>query len=543
MKKRNISSIIIIILSLTIATSFIWGTVTDYSEKSGEPEWTLLIYFAADNDLENDIEDLLSTLEEIDNSEGKLEILVMVDKISSEGAWIYEIVDNKRTLVMEYFEKNTANSLVLEEFVEFGIQNYPSEKILLSIKGHGYGWRGICLDVTSDNLVMNTNDFVNALRGKGIDLLLLDGGAMASMEVAYELRNVVSYMIASETSIPSEGMPYDIFFDNLALNPEISVVDFAEEMVDDFYNENLLQDSATISVFNMSNIDLVGDAFRDVTKVLMGKMEQYRNIVAQSRDHSLIDPTGSILCTNYMVDGYKFFDEILSIPDSDLQRKIQKFEQIFNNSLISEAHSHQFRDIPHGLNLWFPPTLKKYQSEGATLNGQIYYDNCSLDFLSNSYWVHCLMDYYGVLPKSFNLTSDADSPDIDGCFTLNWTTSIRADTYSVFMDHSSITILNDSVTQIKSGLTCNSFKIENIENGTYYFVIAAYNEYIYRLSNCEGLSVQIPSNIDDDNNENPPEPIPPDTFGIYLTTFIIIGTILIGVISVTLYNRRVKIKR
>jgi hypothetical protein len=537
LKKRNLISLIIITFSLTITTSFSSVFATEHSEDSVESEWTLMIYFAADNDLENDVEDLLSTLEEIDNTEEGLKIIVMVDKLTSAGAWIYEIVENNRILIQEFSEKNTADSLVLEEFVHYCIENYPSEKTMLSIKDHGYGWRGICLDETSDSQVMNTNDFANALRGKGIDLLLLDGATMASIEVAYELRNIVSYMIASETTLPSAGLPYDIFISNLADHPEISVVDYAKEIVDEFSNEFALQDGASISVTDMLNIDLVGDTFNKITQALVDNMKKYRNIVAQSRDHSLVDPQGSVLCTNFMVDGYKFFDELLSIPDSDLQLAIQEFEQNFNNSLIAEWHSHQFRDIPHGLTLWFPPTINKYQSDGATLNGQIFYENCSLDMVSDSFWEHCLMDYYGMLPESFNLTSDADCPDNDGDFTLYWTSSLRADTYSIFRHNGLIIKLNESVMLIESKLTNNSYKIENMENGTYYYAIAACNEYIDRLSNCEEIFVQLPPNENIDNDE---EPL--DAFGLYLVTFIVIGTLSIGGISLILY-RRVKIKR
>ena len=105
------------------------------------------------------------------------------------------------------------------------------------------------------------------------------------------------------------------------------------EYVIEFENEFALQDGATISVFDMANIELIGEAFYGVTKVLMDQMQKNRNIVAQSRDHSLIDPMGTIWCTNFMVDCYKFFDELLSIPDSNLQKEILKFLIVINTSM------------------------------------------------------------------------------------------------------------------------------------------------------------------------------------------------------------------
>ncbi len=526
MNKREIFTILsILVLSINIPFTLVDG-IGNYEEDI-ESGWTILIYFAADNDLEDKIENLLLNLEEINNSEEKIKIVIMVDKLSSEGAWIYEIVNNERSLIASFEEKNTANPLCLEEFIQYGIENYPSEKIMLSIKNHGFGWRGICLDETNDNLIMNTDGFADSIKGNEIDLLLLDGESMASLEVAYELRNEVSYMVASESSIPSSGIPYDIIIGKLAQKPEMQPIEFAEEIVNIYYNEYILHDCFTISAINMSHINVVGDAFSKVTKILQEKMEKYRNIVAPARDHSLLGPDGVIASTNYLVDVYTLFDDLQFIPDPDLQNAIQKFEHIYNNSLIAEAHSRQFREIPHGLNLWFPPTLNKYQSDGATLNGQFIYHDCDLDIISKSDWVQCLMDYYGVLPESFELTSDADSPDDDGNFTLSWTDSVKSDMYSLYRYHSKITELNESLVLIESDLTSNSYKIENIQDGAYYYVIVAYNEYGYELSNYEYIIVEI---------------LPNKTNGIlpngFLLALIIIGILSIGVISVALYKKK-----
>ncbi len=529
MKKREIFSILII--STLIMSIFFTSVIgTGIKDLDSENDWTVLIYFAADNDLENTVEILLSDLEEINNSEEEISIVVMIDKLSSEGAWIYEIVNNKRSLIMSFEEKNSANPDTLEDFIQYVKENYPSEKTMLSLKNHGYGWRGICLDETNDNLIMNTDGLVNSLKGNEIDILLLDGESMASFEVAYELRNVVSYMVAPESSIPSDGMPYDKIIQTLIQNSGINPAEFAENIIDIYYTEYILHDCFAISAFNMSNIDIVGEAFSKVTNTLNDKMGQYRNIVAPARDHSLLGPDGVIASTNYMVDVYTFFNDLQLIPDPNLQNAIQEFEKIYNGSLIAEAHSRHFRDIPHGLNLWFPPTLIKYESEGATLDGQFIYHDCELDITTDSHWVKCLMDYYGVLPESFKLTTDADSPDDDGFYILSWTDSVKADTYSIYSYHNKIIELNESLSLIQSDLTSNSYNIENSQNGAIYYVIAAYNEYGYIISNCECVSVEIPPNEGDNYNGILPNPV--------LIAFIIIGILSISVIVAVAYKKR-----
>ena len=56
---------------------------------------------------------------------------------------------------------------------------------------------------------MNTTTMASVLDGKEFDWIYFDCCFMAGVEVAYELRNVTDYIVASATEIPAEGMPYD----------------------------------------------------------------------------------------------------------------------------------------------------------------------------------------------------------------------------------------------------------------------------------------------------------------------------------------------
>ncbi len=86
-------------------------------------------------------------------------------------------------------------------------------------------------------------------------------------------------------------------------------------------------------------------------------------------------------------------------------------------------------------------------------------------------------------PGAFTLTSDADSPDIDGAFNLTWTASDGADNYSVFSYNRFITWINDSTTIYANQSAIPPFPIIELESGDYYFVVVAYNEAGDTLSN------------------------------------------------------------
>lgn len=97
------------------------------------------------------------------------------------------------------------------------------------------------------------------------------------------------------------------------------------------------------------------------------------------------------------------------------------------------------------------------------------------------------------LPSSFVLTSEASPANSNNSFILNWTSSIRAINYSIYMHSTIITAINSSVTLLKSGLINNSYHVSLSENGTYYFVVVACNDAGNTSSNCIAVVVQITS--------------------------------------------------
>ena len=101
-------------------------------------------------------------------------------------------------------------------------------------------------------------------------------------------------------------------------------------------------------------------------------------------------------------------------------------------------------------------------------------------------------------PGNFSLSSDAGDPDINGNFTLNWTKSEDALNYSVFQYSSYITEINESLTTLIEGFTNNNLSLYDFMNGTYFFIVASYNEIGYTISNCISIIVAIPAPL------NPP---------------------------------------
>lgn len=62
----------------------------------------------------------------------------------------------------------------------------------------------------------------------------MDACLMANLEVAYEIRDAVRYLVASEELVPGHSWPYEEIFGALRANPDLSGADFARLVVDKY---------------------------------------------------------------------------------------------------------------------------------------------------------------------------------------------------------------------------------------------------------------------------------------------------------------------
>ncbi|MHA1188615.1 MAG: CARDB domain-containing protein, partial [Candidatus Heimdallarchaeota archaeon] len=95
-------------------------------------------------------------------------------------------------------------------------------------------------------------------------------------------------------------------------------------------------------------------------------------------------------------------------------------------------------------------------------------------------------------PGDFTLSSNAGEPDTDGIFALTWTTASGANSYSVYRSSSFITAIDGSVTLLANEITDLNYALSGYEDGTYYFIVVAYNDNGDTLSNCVEITVEKP---------------------------------------------------
>lgn len=105
---------------------------------------------------------------------------------------------------------NAADGDVLREFLQFGQDECPADRYVVSFFGHAAGPLGVFSDATPGSGTHDTlrlPQLVGAFRGTGrrIDVLLFRDCFMSCLESAYQLRTVTEFVVATQSLAPATG--------------------------------------------------------------------------------------------------------------------------------------------------------------------------------------------------------------------------------------------------------------------------------------------------------------------------------------------------
>lgn len=241
----------LIALSFFLAGSLFLASCSGVATQPSKPSektktWTIMVYMAADNNLEGDAIDDINEMENADFDDS-IRIVALLDRSEkydqTNGNWSdtrfleiqpdsshSDVIVSKRTDCLplgitseETTELNMANPKTLRTFVEYTKENYVSDCYALIIWGHGNGWR---FDAKDDPLLsgspkarsfaydegsaayMSITSFGDALSSLNLDCIAFDTCFGAVFECFYQLKDCSTWLSGSPDSISSKGMNY-----------------------------------------------------------------------------------------------------------------------------------------------------------------------------------------------------------------------------------------------------------------------------------------------------------------------------------------------
>lgn len=398
-----------------------------------DPQWTFVFYLAADNEQEAYADATIAQLlAGTDGVENHPQILVLIDRLSVGGTEAFEVVAGEVQELATYAEQNTADAAVLEDFVTYALGLADHENVAFVMKSEGLSWRGIGRDNTHDEEIddqlMPTGDLAEALKDKGIDLLVLEGSLMAFIEVVYELRDAAPVLLATQSKIQPEGLPWAMVIEDLGETPGMSSTELGIAITDnhiEYYSDkgnngvpnlDTSTNFAAMTVFDLSYMGEVLEAHHDWVAATWPLFDEIYNILPHARDLSDVGGFGEITDFDYQSDIKTFMREGLRLIEeagldfSGLDKLITAVNDYLavQNKLIVHERSPEdaFKlKAANGLSIWYPPTWNKYETRDESdevFGSTMYYEDpeIGLDWVfcegtdCDSNWTTYLFEYF-----------------------------------------------------------------------------------------------------------------------------------------------------
>lgn len=293
-----------------------------------EADWTILIYMAADNGLNDaameDIDEMLAA-----DFSDDIKVIVQIDEseyAENSSAKRYRIRSGSKSQISNLGEIDSGDPATLTQFANWGFDKYPSDKKALVIWSHGNGWYpknrdlppSFCPDEESGNFIsIADKEFKNAIKNinGNLDILILDACNMQTMEVIAEIYDYTDYIIASEDAVCDDGYPYHTILTHWEDHAEVKHL--AENIAFDFHYyywfEGIYPISCSVvetSMFSPLLVDL-----SDFTQIWA---DSANNEIFLTSREQCIEFNGSFVSIPADVDIKEFFSLVLENdpPDS-----------------------------------------------------------------------------------------------------------------------------------------------------------------------------------------------------------------------------------
>ena len=273
---------------------------------------------------------------------------------------------------------NMGDDATLQDFLEYGFENFPADRYGLIMWDHGSGATGgLCHDeITGDSLYYPEiysalKNATKGMRGTPFAFVGFDACLMGSYEMALHLTPFADYMIASEELEPGTGWSYDGWLPKLAADPGINIEKLGKYIVDSFVNgvqKYSRSEYATLSVIDLSAMDGLQAAVEEMATSLTKQLDSDFSTLSRLRQN--MRSFGEISnAASDMVD-MTTYAEVFSRFDSDAASEIKA---ALEDAVVYSRHTSNLSGVT-GLSILVPFStrynastyMKQYDTQNLT---------------------------------------------------------------------------------------------------------------------------------------------------------------------------------
>jgi hypothetical protein len=398
MKYKHAIIFILLVLSIGLTGCFLFPPTNNTAE------WTVMVYLDSDNNLESAGIDDINEMEMV-GSTTDVNIVVQVDRIpysilaannqgyadnTSNGDWTntrryfisqdFDPIQINSQLKSDLGELNMGDPQTLIDFADWATINYPAKKYLLVIWNHGGGFRSLNLakdiawDDTSggDKITMPELEYalsaINSQIGEKIDIVGMDACLMAMTEVAYQIKDYVDILIASEENEPGDGWPYDTILAQLVANPLISPEQLAADIVDK-YIFSYPYNNVTQSAIDLSYMDTLAGQLSNLALSIMSDS-------STAKSKYVLASTSSQYYGDWdFIDLHDFCNQLLAYSNSpEVKNLALNIQQTLNYAVIKSEYSGGSVSGSKGLSIYFPYIAYHYYYNYTNFSQDTFWD-------------------------------------------------------------------------------------------------------------------------------------------------------------------------
>jgi hypothetical protein len=271
---------LIFILSLLFLSSCRHEDAPFPDDNSPVSNRTVLVYLGTDNNFraEASTNIALFTANWDKNTDGNLLVYADAGENPVLVHICYDIQQqtNIADTIAVYPPENSANPTILTRVLNTIQDGWPALSYGLVVLSHVTGWlpanmsklepslRSVIWDAYTPESrnYMELADFANAIPYK-LDFIIFDACFMGSVEVCYELKDKVEYIVASPTEILSPGFVYSSMMQHL-FKPKADLETVAREFYEYYDRQSGFLRSATISIIKVSALEGLAEIAREI---------------------------------------------------------------------------------------------------------------------------------------------------------------------------------------------------------------------------------------------------------------------------------------
>lgn len=358
---KSFKRVIAVAVMFALVFSPIFQSRADAQDESAET-WTFMVYMSGDSSLSDQIPSDIQEMKKVGSGDG-LEIIVLMDSSGVGDTALARILKNgMEDIPLSDVDPAWGNELnlgdpdILSRFVSWTAENYPSDRLMLDLWGHGNGWPGACPDKGDYLTATELRQAMASLSDAGInlDIVSMDACQMGQVEIAYELRHGADYALLSQKDVPLNGWPYDLFLGHLK-GPG-NVTEKASAMIDSYIlwvmGGNSLY-SLTLSLIDLGRMDELAVAI-DAYSSEATRMAGYFN-----------PEFAAARAATEKYDGNAQYDIVHLLENINAETECMRLESlsadvlgVIDSCVVHENSWTNVLDEPadhtQGLSIWFP---------------------------------------------------------------------------------------------------------------------------------------------------------------------------------------------